>query len=729
MPTIRNYGVGTGYTSSGITGAKSTFEYNEKVYACHVWDNLVGNETFIIIWDRKQPNGFWNTEIFHEWKNEGYKSAYEYAWIQNWKPGEWRARFHVTGGSEYSKLFTIKEKPAPAEIIAAQITSFTKDIPVEPVAEIINAQITKVVPSIPAEPVAEVINAEITKVVPSIPAEPIIIEPSEEDQVMDGIDDEIEQEEESYLKRIWQHLKDFISAIIKGDMINALHAFIAFGSEKVHEDMTIGYVPISPAGDMTISPEIAAKLGPKLTWVQKVGAFIKLWWKPIAKWAAAVMGTSTLVQFLYEETMQTQGIGIYVAISSKQWDVAWKALEEARKRLNHASFVVNWFGWTSPFAWNVFKQFMAATQEQYDTYEEVIIDKSGILEDPSINGRVFDKDEFRRRLLAGEIPDISDLITKAMEEAKPKLGTLKVTCNISGADVFIDGVKKGIVPYTKEMEAMSYHVLVSKFQYTEYEEDALIREGETTEIKAIINPITQPTAEKAKLQISVEPADAKVEVAGVPEITKSGNYEVEPGTYTIKASKEGYYEKSATAYAKANQLSVVSIILNEIPAEEEEEFGTLIITAIPSDINVQVAGIPEISSAGEWEIPPGTYTIKASKEGFYDKYATAYIKAGERFVVAFTLSEVQVEEIPTTEITVPLESKTTAPNAWKYSINAIDKATGGVLHARIFVDGVDIGHYTPWSIYLKPLSRYILRLEKYGYYPAEVEINTPELPV
>ncbi|GAI46933.1 unnamed protein product [marine sediment metagenome] len=38
MPKVRNHGTGTGYNSRGITGKKTTFGKNEKIYACWVID-------------------------------------------------------------------------------------------------------------------------------------------------------------------------------------------------------------------------------------------------------------------------------------------------------------------------------------------------------------------------------------------------------------------------------------------------------------------------------------------------------------------------------------------------------------------------------------------------------------------------------------------------------------------------------------------------------------------
>ena len=67
-------------------------------------------------------------------------------------------------------------------------------------------------------------------------------------------------------------------------------------------------------------------------------------------------------------------------------------------------------------------------------------------------------------------------------------------------------------------------------------------------------------------------------------------------------------------------------------------------------------------------------------------------------------------------------------NAWKYSFRTINAITGEALNAKVFIDGVDTGNWTPWSFYLQELSSYLFRFERYGFESAEAQINTAALP-
>ncbi|GAH78411.1 unnamed protein product, partial [marine sediment metagenome] len=133
-----------------------------------------------------------------------------------------------------------------------------------------------------------------------------------------------------------------------------------------------------------------------------------------------------------------------------------------------------------------------------------------------------------------------------------------------------------------------------------------------------IEPITPEEKELIEknqgiLNIAVSPADAVLEIADLPEITTAGTYNVLVGNYTIKASKEGYYDRSATAIIKLAQETTVSITLTAKPEElpPEEVIGKLTINVSPEDAVIEVAGQPEITTSGTYELSPGSYDIRA----------------------------------------------------------------------------------------------------------------------
>ncbi|GAH86953.1 unnamed protein product, partial [marine sediment metagenome] len=76
MVKIRNYGVGTGYSSSGVLNPQTEFEHDEKIYAVHVWDEVFSGASFRIDFQRK-VSGLWKTEVSKFWQNPNYTSIYQ----------------------------------------------------------------------------------------------------------------------------------------------------------------------------------------------------------------------------------------------------------------------------------------------------------------------------------------------------------------------------------------------------------------------------------------------------------------------------------------------------------------------------------------------------------------------------------------------------------------------------------------------------------------------------
>ena len=133
--------------------------------------------------------------------------------------------------------------------------------------------------------------------------------------------------------------------------------------------------------------------------------------------AVAVMGTVNFIEFLYEEMLQTQGMGIYVAIANKQWAVAKETLDKARGNLEKATWVYTNIGWLAPYAWDVFKSYAAATKLQYDSYEKVINSKLAYAKAPD----VFNKANFEEDVKKKEVPVPEDLVEKPVEEKKEEM--------------------------------------------------------------------------------------------------------------------------------------------------------------------------------------------------------------------------------------------------------------------------------------------------------------------
>jgi len=295
------------------------------------------------------------------------------------------------------------------------------------------------------------------------------------------------------------------------------------------------------------------------------------------------------------------------------------------------------------------------------------------------------------------------IATDALAE-EIKTGELTVFSNVENSDVYIDGIKVGTTPFTKVLEEGVYHILVTKFGYDSTELDVDIVPGATPKFNAEILPLKEPPTGKGTLDISVEPTDAVLVIAGHPEITKMGAYELDLGSYTIKASKENYYDKSATGIVKEAEITDVSIVLTkkEIPLPPEEVLGTLTISVTPEDALIEVAGQEEITTAGIYTLSPGSYAVRASKEDYETSIKTAIVSEEKDTAVSFTLAEITPPKPVTTKATITITSEPTL--------------------ADVYIDGEYAFTKTPYTVLLAEGS-YFVRVQKEGYYPTEVEIE------
>ena len=133
MAMLRSYGIGTGYTSKGITGAKTIFSKDERIYAIHVWDGVKRGDKFSISWQRK-INNVYVEQKKHNWINSaGYTNIYHWTWIKGYSAGDWQVQFLINDDIFRTKSFTIKAKPvapeppAPPTILPIETTGFWRN--------------------------------------------------------------------------------------------------------------------------------------------------------------------------------------------------------------------------------------------------------------------------------------------------------------------------------------------------------------------------------------------------------------------------------------------------------------------------------------------------------------------------------------------------------------------------------------------------------------------------
>lgn len=328
-----------------------------------------------------------------------------------------------------------------------------------------------------------------------------------------------------------------------------------------------------------------------------------------------VLGSKAFASFLFEETLQTIDMAIWEARSAEQWDLAQEAVNKKRE-LFETTWWDEFLSWI-PGANVIMavEKFKDASLFKLDLDQELIDRHSHYGQAPSTGDiqqyiAALDSgnppDLYAPRadcilianvntpggeIIAGDmgwstlfpvtlnIPSgIIDVTIKSEGYADktktmnidpyeihtesfwldelvvpPEKGTLHVTCNVSTADVYVNGTKRGVTPLTYVLDPGQYHILVSKFQHTSYETDVTIIANQTTEVSAEIMPETPPP-EKALLQVGSNPQGASIfrDDADTGQVTQH-TFELDPGTYKITLKLADYPDAEQTVTLIAGQ--------------------------------------------------------------------------------------------------------------------------------------------------------------------------------
>lgn len=330
---------------------------------------------------------------------------------------------------------------------------------------------------------------------------------------------------------------------------------------------------------------------------------------------ATVVGSKAFSAFLFEETLQTIDMAIWEARSAEQWDLAQAAVNKKRE-LFETTFWDDLLGWIPGVnVIMAVEKFKEASLFKLDMDQELINRHAHYGQAPSTGdikayitalesgnppdlyapradcilianvnvagGEIIVGDMGWSTLFPVTLNIPSGIVdvtiksegyvdkTKTMnidpydthtedfwleeEVIPPEKGTLHVTCNVDAGKVYVDGVHKGLTPLTITLDPGSYHVLVTKFQHTSYEEDVTIVKDTTTEVSAEISP-EAPPPEKAILNVDSKPQGASIYKDDVDTgFNTPHTFELDPGTYKMTLKLEGYPDAEQTISLSAGQ--------------------------------------------------------------------------------------------------------------------------------------------------------------------------------
>lgn len=222
-------------------------------------------------------------------------------------------------------------------------------------------------------------------------------------------------------------------------------------------------------------------------------------------------------------------------------------------------------------------------------------------------------------------------------------GSLEVTSNPSGAEVYLNDEFIGYTPVTiEDLYPGIHYVRLDMPGYKSREEIFEIKEGQTTYISHNL----EASAGDA-YSINTEPDGAEIyfdgEFMGYSDIVLSG---LPSGQHEIKLVLDGYMDYMRTVYIQEDMSQSLTHVFEPLPAT-----GTVIIESTPTNAEVYLNGEYKGNTRLTLEeVDPGTYNILIQKTGFEDWEGVVEVAAGKISEVSADLS---AKKVPVLIETIP----------------------------------------------------------------------------
>lgn len=230
------------------------------------------------------------------------------------------------------------------------------------------------------------------------------------------------------------------------------------------------------------------------------------------------------------------------------------------------------------------------------------------------------------------VPGINPTQTLRLQALPPEdggpaaKGLLKVNANIP-AVVTIPGQPQKTTPAEYELSPGTFFASLRPETDPELYETldaqrAFVRSGETATISVIFTrsttPPEAPPAAMGQLRVEATPS-ARVIIAGITESEFTPvTLDLLPGSYDVVLQSEGFGQEIRRAFIRANEETVISAVLEELPEAGDPTPKPFInVISRPPIAKIIINGI----FTGKWTtdrvfLRPGTYILRLEKSGF-----------------------------------------------------------------------------------------------------------------
>jgi len=239
---------------------------------------------------------------------------------------------------------------------------------------------------------------------------------------------------------------------------------------------------------------------------------------------------------------------------------------------------------------------------------------------------------------------------QASLSASQQYGSLYISSNPQGANVYLNGKYYGLTPRTiGSLLPDTYTLELTKSGYYEWTKSVRIYANQETTVSKSLEKITVPTT--GTLSVTSNPSYATITVDGVSYGVTDPAFPliingVSAGRHTVRAELEGYNDETTSVSVAVGASTPVSFSLS--PVTPDTGTASVQVASTPSGAQVYIDNLFKGTTPVTVEnLAPGEHTLKLTLSGYDDFTTSGTLSPGETASVAIQLTPAPpVEESP-----------------------------------------------------------------------------------
>jgi len=211
----------------------------------------------------------------------------------------------------------------------------------------------------------------------------------------------------------------------------------------------------------------------------------------------------------------------------------------------------------------------------------------------------------------------------------PLTGSLNINSNPQGAEVYLNGVYKGITPITiYELTPGKYQLQLRKSGYKDLITFVDVISGTVSNYNFSLTPLL------GSINVFSTPSNADVYINDVYKgKTPLSLSDLNPGYYTVRIVLTGYQEYRESFYLNPGDVKRVNV--NLVPA-----LGEVSINSKPQSAVVYIDGKYQGVTPLTLNLAEGVYSLRLALSGYQEVNTQINVKAGEKYNFEFVLSPI-----------------------------------------------------------------------------------------